>query len=88
MLTDYITRGGQAVLDDLGVAFTWGMPGFAEMLEVEESRRSSTTSNRRGLNPFAGLRPNGRKGSPSIDESAGTAQLSSEVKIWINCRIL
>jgi len=29
MLTDYITRGGQALLDDMGVAFTSGMPGFA-----------------------------------------------------------
>ena len=36
MLTDYITRGGQAVLDDMGVNFTSGMPGFAEVLEVEE----------------------------------------------------
>ena len=27
MLTDYITRGGQAVLNDMGVAFTSGMPG-------------------------------------------------------------
>jgi mono/diheme cytochrome c family protein len=36
MLTDYITRGGQAVLNDMGVTFTSGMPGFAEVLEVEE----------------------------------------------------
>jgi len=36
MLTDYITRGGQAVLDDMGVAFTSGMPGFAEVLEEDK----------------------------------------------------
>lgn len=36
MLTDYITRGGQAVLKDMGVDFTSGMPGFAEVLEAEE----------------------------------------------------
>ena len=36
MLTDYITRGGQAVLDDMGVAFTSGMPGFAEVLDEDE----------------------------------------------------
>lgn len=32
MLFDYIQRGGQAVLDDLGVSFTSGMPGFGDML--------------------------------------------------------
>lgn len=32
MLIDYTTRGGQAVLDDMGVAFTSGMPGFGEVL--------------------------------------------------------
>lgn len=32
MLTDYIRRGGQAVLDDMGVAMTSGMPGFGEVL--------------------------------------------------------
>jgi hypothetical protein len=36
MLTDYITRGGQAVLDDRGVAFTSGMPGFGTVLEEDE----------------------------------------------------
>lgn len=36
MLSDYIRRGGQAVLDDMGVAFTSGMPGFgATLSEVE-----------------------------------------------------
>lgn len=33
MLTDYIRRGGQAVLDDLGVRMTSGMPPFGEILE-------------------------------------------------------
>lgn len=33
MLTDYIRRGGQAVLDDLGVRMTSGMPAFGETLE-------------------------------------------------------
>jgi mono/diheme cytochrome c family protein len=33
MLIDYITRGGQAVLDDMGVTFTSGMPGFGSVLE-------------------------------------------------------
>ena len=32
MLTDYITRGGQAVLDDMNVSFTSGMPGFGSVL--------------------------------------------------------
>lgn len=36
MLIDYITRGGQAVLDDMGVAFTSGMPGFGSVLESRE----------------------------------------------------
>ena len=29
MLSDYIRRGGQAVLDGMGVKFTSGMPSFA-----------------------------------------------------------
>ena len=33
MLIDCITRGGQAVLDDMNVAFTSGMPGFGSVLE-------------------------------------------------------
>ena len=33
MLIDYITRGGQAVLDDMGVTFTSGMPGFEAVLD-------------------------------------------------------
>ncbi len=36
MLTDCITRGGQAVLEDMRVDFTSGTPGFAKVLEVEE----------------------------------------------------
>lgn len=36
MLRDYITRGGQAVLDDMGVTFTSGMPGFGSFLNAEE----------------------------------------------------
>jgi mono/diheme cytochrome c family protein len=32
MLGDYIRRGGQAVLDDMGVEFTSGMPGFGDEL--------------------------------------------------------
>lgn len=32
MLRDYIRRGGQAVLDDMGVDFTSGMPGFGDEL--------------------------------------------------------
>lgn len=32
MLLDYIRRGGQAVLDDLGVSMTSGMPAFGEIL--------------------------------------------------------
>jgi len=32
MLKDYIRRGGQAVLDDLGVSMTSGMPAFGEIL--------------------------------------------------------
>ena len=36
MLIDYITRGGQAVLDDMGVTFTSGMPGFGSVLDEHE----------------------------------------------------
>nr|WP_134724709.1 cytochrome c [Paracoccus luteus] len=32
MLTDYIRRGGQAVLDDMGVSMTSGMPSFGGIL--------------------------------------------------------
>ena len=32
MLTDYIRRGGQAVLDGMGVSMTSGMPAFGEIL--------------------------------------------------------
>ena len=33
MLIDYIRQGGQAVLDDLGVLMTSGMPAFGELLD-------------------------------------------------------
>lgn len=36
MLSDYVQRGGQAVLDDLGVSFTSGMPGFGDILGNDE----------------------------------------------------
>ncbi len=36
MLFNYVQRGGQAVLDDLGVSFTSGMPAFGDILSVEE----------------------------------------------------
>ncbi|MFU8883708.1 MAG: c-type cytochrome [Rhodobacterales bacterium] len=36
MLFDYVRRGGQAVLDDLGVSFTSGMPGFGDILSGED----------------------------------------------------
>lgn len=36
MLLDYIRRGGQAVLDDMGVAFKSGMPPFAGALSEAE----------------------------------------------------
>lgn len=36
MLTDYINRGGQTVLDDMNVAFTSGMPGFGSVLDASE----------------------------------------------------
>lgn len=36
MLRDYIARGGQAVLDDMGVDFTSGMPGFGGALTPDE----------------------------------------------------
>jgi len=35
-LFDYTSRGGQAVLDDLGVAFDSGMPGFEGLLRDDE----------------------------------------------------
>lgn len=36
MLRDYIRRGGQAVLDDMGVDFTSGMPGFGGELTEDD----------------------------------------------------
>ena len=36
MLLDYITRGGQAVLDEMDVAFTSGMPGFGTVLSERD----------------------------------------------------
>lgn len=36
MLTDYIRRGGQAVLDGMGVAFTSRMPAFEDQLTDAE----------------------------------------------------
>lgn len=36
MLQDYVTRGGQAVLDDMGVSFRSAMPGFGEVLSPAE----------------------------------------------------
>ena len=36
MLLGYIYRGGQAVLDDMGVDFTSGMPGFGDELTADD----------------------------------------------------
>ena len=36
MLFDYVQHGGQAVLEDLGVSFTSGMPSFGDILTDEE----------------------------------------------------
>ena len=36
MLLDYIRRGGQAVLDDMGVDFTSGMPSFGDELTADD----------------------------------------------------
>lgn len=36
MLLDYIRRGGQAVLDEMGVEFASGMPGFAGNLSDDD----------------------------------------------------
>lgn len=36
MLTDYVTRGGQAVLDEMGVSFRSAMPAFGKVLRPEE----------------------------------------------------
>lgn len=36
MLLDYVRRGGQAVLDDMGVEFASGMPGFEGVLAEAE----------------------------------------------------
>lgn len=36
MLRDYIARGGQAVLDEMGVPFTSGMPGFGDELTAAD----------------------------------------------------
>lgn len=35
-LTDYVARGGQAVLDDLGVDWDSGMPAFGDVLGADE----------------------------------------------------
>lgn len=36
MLRDYISRGGQAALNDMGVAFTSGMPAFGGVLTKDD----------------------------------------------------
>ena len=36
MLADYIRRGGQSVLDDMGVPMTSGMPAFGEILTEDD----------------------------------------------------
>lgn len=36
MLTDYVTRGGQAVLNEMGVSFRSAMPAFGEVLSAAE----------------------------------------------------
>ena len=36
MLFDYVKRGGQAVLDGMGVEFASGMPGFGDVLTDAE----------------------------------------------------
>lgn len=36
MLHDYVTRGGQAVLDEMGVSFNSAMPAFGEVLGPSE----------------------------------------------------
>ena len=36
MLIDYIRRGGQAVLDGMGVRMTSGMPAFGGILEDDD----------------------------------------------------
>lgn len=36
MLQDYVTRGGQAVLDDMGVSFRSAMPASGEILSPVE----------------------------------------------------
>lgn len=36
MLQDYVTRGGQAVLDDMGVSFHSAMPAFGAVLSPAE----------------------------------------------------
>ncbi|PZR00209.1 MAG: cytochrome C [Cereibacter sphaeroides] len=36
MLQDYIRRGGQVVLNEMGVDFTSGMPGFGDVLNDTE----------------------------------------------------
>lgn len=38
MLFDYVARGGQAVLDDMGVSYRSGMPAFAGTLSDDEIR--------------------------------------------------
>lgn len=38
MLFDYVSRGGQAVLDDMGVSFRSAMPAFGEVLSDAEIR--------------------------------------------------
>jgi mono/diheme cytochrome c family protein len=36
MLSDYVTRGGQAVLNEMGVSFQSAMPAFGKTLSTEE----------------------------------------------------
>lgn len=36
LLLDYVKRGGEAVLEDMGVEFASGMPGFGDVLADED----------------------------------------------------
>lgn len=57
MLTDYVARGGQAVLDEMGVSFRSAMPAFGETLTADEITAILDLSNRHGQSA------SGRRGS-------------------------
>ncbi len=76
MLIDYVKRGGQAVLDGMGVEFASGMPSFGDVLTDAEIGPSSPSSRPPGPRTCARRRrsesdgPSGRRRGPVAPQLA------------------